>query len=646
MDKSRTQPDLSSDASREPRSTLCILLLLALIAVVIGIAAHGPTNIYAYAQLWNVGSGIGMLESGNWLLPRNQLGVFARKPQLFPWIVAGIMKITGVCEDVTFRMPTILASFGTGVLIFLLARRWFNRRIGLMAACLWATGMHMSRIIYQATTDMLLTFWITLAIFCGDRLLFHPSGRSRRGRWLVTFWLAMILASLTKGWGIINFTIVGFMFVLAAVLRPGFGAAGRAETFAGRVLLAARLIWRRFYKVVVRTRLGWGVLAYLAVLGPVLVGMLAQGGKEFADDLYFEIWQRITGVGQSPPSGSTVPAAIYLIYSPVPSSLLALISLALVTPGRWFKRSSPISLPLCWVLAVVIPFSLTHAFRPDYLLPSYGALAIMGAWAVEYIARQGREAHRRLSLLRHACAAIAVLISLAIIVLPVMVLYREEIPFAIGKAFRAPAYVAAETWWVMAALPPIGLVLLLLAVRSSLKWQLRRVAAVTIVGMLGVLFMYTHFFSRHASSGVGERMRQFAHEVRPIVGDDAFAARRIEQLATELYLGRFGWRIESVEQLNQTACTWLITCDYGLSTLPARLLDGKPDAAWKIGHRPDELGEVVRRSPPLKTDIDWGHMYLIRLKPTIELLPASQPATSESISLPVSRSSPSSDRSE
>ena len=46
--------------------------------------------------------------------------------------------------------------------------------MALLAACLWAVGMHMSKMLYLATTDMLLTFWITASIFCAEALICVP----------------------------------------------------------------------------------------------------------------------------------------------------------------------------------------------------------------------------------------------------------------------------------------------------------------------------------------------------------------------------------------------------------------------------------------------------------------------------------------
>ena len=52
----------------------------------------------------------------------------------------------------------------------------------------------------------------------------------------------------------------------------------------------------------------------------------------------------------------------------MPATLCALAALVLAAFNAFEKRRKRLVIPLCWIVGVVLPFSLTHGFRPDYLL--------------------------------------------------------------------------------------------------------------------------------------------------------------------------------------------------------------------------------------------------------------------------------------
>ncbi|MDY7009485.1 MAG: glycosyltransferase family 39 protein, partial [Planctomycetota bacterium] len=476
----------SARTSGRIRTALDVILVLLIVAAVISIAATAPSTTYAYAQLQQIGAVVGSIESSNWLLPRDQLGGFAIKPQLYVWLDAPVLMITGIYNDFTFRLPTVLASLVSGVLVYFLGRRWYDRRVGLLAACLWATAQHMGKMTYVAITDMLLSLWILVAIMCADRLLFHRAPRRQRWKWAVGLWAVMILGAVTKGWGIANLIFVGGALALATAVGPGFALLRAVDGFAKKMLLTIRLVLRRWRKAMKATYLAWGILAMVVVLTPIWAAMFVQGGSEFAGVFDRDVFQRITGSGENPPHSRSTGPALNLLYYTLPMSIFMVGALVLAGPRRWFVHKSPIFLPLCWILAVVVPFSLTHAFRPDYLLPCYAAVALMAAWAVEETYRLGRNAGVLTQILRHVIAAAPVVIGVALILLPLIYLYYDHMPRFIAKNIRMPSAVPAPTWWVLTGLAGLGVVVLVLAVRWSLQWRVRRVAAVAVVGMLGV----------------------------------------------------------------------------------------------------------------------------------------------------------------
>lgn len=634
------------------RTVFHIALIVALVGCVVALAAHGPSTTYASAQLQQIGAVIGTIQSGNWLLPRDQFGGLARKPQLYAWLGAPMLMAKGIYDDITFRLPTIIASLITAVLVYLLARRWHGAATGLLAACLWVSIQHMSKMMYVAITDMLLAMWIIASIMCADRLLLHRAPLANRKWWAIGLWATMIFAAMTKGWGVLNLCLIGGMFALATAVGPGFGLLRRVEGIGVKASVAARLVLRRWRRAAKATYFVWGILAMVLVLAPVWAGMFAQGGHEFRQIAKYEFWSRITGGGAASPHAASSPPAIALLHYMFPATIFAIGALLLVRPRKWFARLSPVSLPLCWILSLVVPFSLTHGFRPDYLLPCYAAGAIMGAWAIMELIRRSR-AGRMESFVRHLFAGGAIFASLAIAVLSAFYLFYEHLPEFVTNAAEPPAYMEYGTAGVFAALIPLGLIGVGLAIWASLTWRIRVLTAVTIIAMLGVMFVDRHAISRHARTFDGEKLQEFGNNSRKLIGPDAkFAVYRAGKLGTEVYLGRFGARIDppkpsgrveymsfdersdlvrqragqAIENLTASGAKWLITCDKGLVELGAAdeadggeyvlKLNAKEHGRKSIAFwpRPDLLGEIfpVARTAAI-TSQRWGRAYAIRL---------------------------------
>ena len=614
-----------------------VIIIVLLTVGVIAISAHTPSNTYAYAQRWQAGATMGVVESGNWLLPRNQVGGLARKGPLYAWLDAPVLMLTGIYDDFTFRLPTVAATLATALCVYVLGIWWYGRRVGLLAACVWITAHHMGKLAYLGTTDMLLTLWITCSIMCVDRLIFHPAAPHNRKWWACGLWATMILAALTKGWGLVNLAVVGGMVALAAALGPGFKPRAAGKRPENAHLLIVRMIARRWWDAIKAVRLWWGLSAFVAVMALVLWGMFAEGGKKFVDLLYFEIFQRATGAGEHPPVSTSAPPILGLMYYALPASIFAVGSLLLVRPSAWLTRKGPIYLPLCWVIAVVVPFSMLHGFRPDYLLPCYAPIALMGAWAVDTVTGGRRRGGKLLPALRHMFAVVPVHIGVGLVVVALGYLLHGYLPQFLAKRLPLPAEVSGESWWILGGVIPLGVGVAIWGIRSSLRWQLRQVAFSTCVGMLGVMFVYGHFASRHAQTGDGEKMRRFAQRARRIVGDDEVATFWTDSLCVRLYLGRFGpllvrpgaTKTESIAKmqilLNEMAPNgvhWLITCDRGLVEMGQFREVAGGSYRIKVGDKvrtfrtmPDLLSDgLVVHSEPILAKY-WGRLYLIRLKP-------------------------------
>ncbi len=620
-----------------------IALILAITALVISIGVHAPGHSYSYAQMRQMGATVGMIESGNWLLPHNHEGQMARKPQLYSWLTAPVLMATGSYTDFVFRWPSVAAALGCGALAYLLGLAWFGRRVGLMAAILWATSLHMGKLMYLGTTDMLNTFWLMAAVLCADHILWvcRPSDPKGRRLWVIGLWFSIIMGAMTKGWGVANLPLIGGWLIFTTGLAPGFKPIASVQGFTRKTRAVIALVWGRWRAAAKRIRLFWGILAFAAVLGPIWGAMFYVGGEEFQGVLNREIWKRIFG-GYKAPKPSSAPTLLWLLFYTLPGSALAIGALSSTRIRKCLSLASPAALPLWWIIAVALPFSMAHGFRPDYLLPCYISVAILAAWGVDRLAAMDPKESPKASLLRHLLAFVVISVCLFTVIVPLLYLWHERLPAFVSKAVRMPSCVAPETWWILAALSPLGAVLIVAAVRASLRWRIRALAAILVPGMLCVLFIDRHMISRHARTGAGQTLIKFAEEAKKVIGDDDFAVCRAEKLGAELYWGRFGTHVTRLSQLKSLDdnIRWLVTNDRGLSALGACVRDPegryakvvdqndqyvhmnrgqkRPAGCTSVKVRPiaELAGEPIDLNINGIIDEDnMGRLYLIRLHP-------------------------------
>ena len=139
-----------------------------------------------------------MVDLDDWLVPRlDPERPHYTKPPLTYWALAASFRAFGSNEWAA-RMPNALAFVGTALLVLGVARR-LGLTAPAFAACLWATSWGPVLAMNVVTTDTLLTFFETLAVFgfvsCG---LVASDAPPRTGG-LRLMWIGFGLAFLTKG---------------------------------------------------------------------------------------------------------------------------------------------------------------------------------------------------------------------------------------------------------------------------------------------------------------------------------------------------------------------------------------------------------------------------------------------------------------
>lgn len=317
-----------------------------------------------------------MLESGNWILPRNYGGDIAFKPPFFHWSIAAVSGLWGKVTEVTSRIPSALA-----LIIMALSVYWFYAKrktpwIALLTAGISLTCFEVHRAGFAARVDMVLTAFIVLALL----RFYHWYERGCKGiPWLAVVFMSC--ATLTKGpVGIILPCLVTGVFLW---IREGRFWKW-ILTFAGIALLACVL------------PAIWYVLAY------------QQGGDQFLDLMMEENFGRFMGkMSYKSHENPAIYNVMMIIAGYLPWTLLALFSLFGLRYRKpdgtlsqlWqrlvekVKKSDPVDLfSFLSATLIFIFYCIPASKRGVYLLPVYPFVGYFLAVYFLALVRKGSKA--------------------------------------------------------------------------------------------------------------------------------------------------------------------------------------------------------------------------------------------------------------
>jgi 4-amino-4-deoxy-L-arabinose transferase-like glycosyltransferase len=115
---------------------------------------------------------IGMLKSGNYIVPEVGGNPYFRKPPLVNWLVAASFRIFGVRNEWTARLPSAVAVLAVAIAFVTLARASLGPRGSIIAALIWMTNIGMiekGRLIeieglYISLCGLAIIFWLSFLV--------------------------------------------------------------------------------------------------------------------------------------------------------------------------------------------------------------------------------------------------------------------------------------------------------------------------------------------------------------------------------------------------------------------------------------------------------------------------------------------------
>ena len=386
---------------------------LALFAAILAFSFQGSRGIWEPDEGFYVNASLGMIRTGDWLVPHLNGLAFLDKPPLHYWGMAAGMLVLGINEWGA-RMANALLFMGAVLLIGALGRSLYDRATGRLAALLYATTLLPFFAANILTPDTLLAFWAASAMLCYARAspgefehpVPSPSPAARgddlsgikwgAGPWWLGLGATAGLGILAKGpamlvflapavvhfvhrrgwrgalrspWGyaavLVALTIGGSWYLLVGLELPGAGAYLLDNQAIGRL---ATSTYRR------NAGLGGGLKVYLPAL--------TIGALPWSAFWPLILWRRRAEGGLAFWRGlSRRPADLLLtLWILVPFAVL------LAARSRLVLYTLPLFAPLALATArglILVPKRGARRARP-WILP-----AAMAAWCLTLIAAKG-----------------------------------------------------------------------------------------------------------------------------------------------------------------------------------------------------------------------------------------------------------------
>ena len=365
----------------------------------------------------------GMVESGDWLVPRLGGTVRLQKPPLFYWAGAATAKVLGDTGPIAVRLPSAFACLALVALIMVWARSLGGAGQGLLAGAVLVAAIQLTSSGRRGDAEMLLALLCVASLMVFDRLY-----TTHRRALLPLFGVLAGLAILTKATAVLLVVVAPILAFLALerelrrLLDPGVLSACA-------LALAIGLSW------------------YVAV-----ISLVPDAFETLWHDLILPLGQTHAARGDA---AHFRPFWWYLSVLPIraaPASLLLPVVVWRLYTTRVFRGDPRKRFAALTFLGPFVAFSLLPQKQNHYTLSMLPGLALVTADALAALSSRVREWLARGLGTLLALAGIAVTVLLAL-----FLAWIEGLPplgvaagaAAIGAIF-ALAFAAALRGWAVA----------------------------------------------------------------------------------------------------------------------------------------------------------------------------------------------------
>ncbi len=322
-------------------------LLLTLAWAALSLPGLGAPALWDIDEGNNATAACEMLRSGNPLVPTFNYQLRVDKPALLYWLQMTADWLGGV-DEFAARLPSALAALGAVLVTYELGRRTFGAAAGLLAGLMLAGAALFVGAARFANPDALLNLFTLLALYA--------------------FW-----RGYRKG-GPLPFGAAG------AAAGLGMLAKGPVALVLPLAVTVLFLAWQRELRRLVDPRVGRGVLAFLLVAAPWYTWVGVETKGEWLKGFFLT---HNVGRALQPMEHHDGPFWYYaavLLAGFAPWSVF-------FGPAAWSARSDAAGgrtraatrFLACWIAVYFVFFTFVRTKLPNYILPTYPAVALLTA---------------------------------------------------------------------------------------------------------------------------------------------------------------------------------------------------------------------------------------------------------------------------
>ncbi|MBP7867872.1 MAG: glycosyltransferase family 39 protein [Acidobacteria bacterium] len=276
-------------------------------------------------------------------------------------------------EETVVRLPNAVFGALTVFVLYLLATSFFNWRVGMISAWLWATGIDAVFINRVAKEDTLLVFFILLGTWLHRRMKQTPDAEASRKRWFYYGSAAAFGAMLASKYfpHYIGLNMLYFWWH-----RKAEPSAYPADAFGGKELLRYLLVLGLVFLLLNPVILSPAVIRHIAHYTGQ--GTVTHHGYVMMDTLYYN------NVDRTPFNGT--PGYFYLLFLGVKVPPLVLLAAAagLALCLRRRREAGPF-LVLFHLAFWLAPYSLFGVKFMRYTLSLMPVVYLLAACGIEAV---------------------------------------------------------------------------------------------------------------------------------------------------------------------------------------------------------------------------------------------------------------------
>ncbi|HCB11661.1 MAG TPA: hypothetical protein DEO94_05980 [Cyanobacteria bacterium UBA11991] len=177
---------------------ICTILLLALVFYFIFFYNIGAYPLMDVDETRYVAMSRDMFRSKDFMTLYLNGHYFFEKPPLYFWQECLSFKLFGgVINEFSARFPVALLGFVFSFVVYFTSKHWVNRRFGIYTSLILATSLQFIILAKYAILDIVLTFYVGLALCCYFAIFFCKENHKKYYRWL--FYIFTGLAVMAKG---------------------------------------------------------------------------------------------------------------------------------------------------------------------------------------------------------------------------------------------------------------------------------------------------------------------------------------------------------------------------------------------------------------------------------------------------------------